>query len=210
MTQADDDATEVERIPDISRGEILYRRAQALANASFVVAAVVLAGGIYISVQGLPWHSPLFPERNLDALRISAASVRGYVEFAFIIVGMAVLALTAARTAAADSRPSWAPLIDEKFARRADSLAMAAYAFVGAYFLVIAIYAIYSARLLVQTGTMGMSSRALLDRLLSDMLYPIWRIFVILLGALIVQSLVLVATRDNDTSAKAEETASDE
>jgi hypothetical protein len=190
---------------DISRGEVLYRRAQGFAKAAFVAAAVMVVAAVasLVSESAMPeWFNtvPVYMAGGVEhpsSLSVVASIVRTWVESAFLIAGAAFLVLTAARVAAADSRPSWAPLIDEQFAKRADIFALLVLAYAGVSLLFSAYGVI---QILVRLTTSRAGVAGTLEwwtvQFVEYLVNTASRLFFLVAGALVIQSLVAIATSD--------------
>jgi hypothetical protein len=184
-------------ISELTRGDVLYRRTRSFAKAAFVVAPVVFVAGIALACFLGEGSAPY----TVNYAFYVAVS---YLERAFLIAGSAVLALTAARAAGSDSRPSWAPLIDEKFARWADAFAMCAYGFAALYLIITAMALVQQVCLYVQAISKALTPTVHV-RISVDWLASASVLFMIVSGALIIQALVLVATQNYATTMHAEE-----
>lgn len=186
---------------DISRGEVLYRRARSFAKAAFIAAAVILVAGVCLSFSRYPLHRSVFldsgvNEQGAGGLEVILSRVNVYVFNAFLIAAGAFLLLIAARAAAADSRPTWAPLVDEKFARRADTFALITLGYAGISILFYVLDIIQAGvRAAGGTSSQFFSGMAAMN-VIGMAVWAASKLFFIVTVALIIQSLVVVATSD--------------
>lgn len=173
--------------------EAFYRRVQYFAKAAVVAAIVVACMGLvrmllsYMFVASSS-RSGWLPEilREVTSTGIVAMG----------LLGLAVISLLAARLVAAETRPRWAPRLDETFVRRANMLAIGAMGLAGFYLLVAPIFNLGH----LITGAGGPSGFSNLPFVLTYVASTVTAILAqagkLLLGGLVIQALLRISRRE--------------
>jgi hypothetical protein len=98
-------------------------------------------------------------------------------------------------------RPSWAPLVDERFARLADTFALVTLGFAAIYIVVMIVSSVgdvLGMARLAPAGTAGLMQPII--RELYSVVSALAQAFILAGGALIIQALVIIATREYPSS----------
>lgn len=186
---------------DDPREDVIYSRAMKFAKAAKVVAIAVVIAGLgefcYHAFSRVSIIESRFVTEFLPVLwQAFNTLVTKWLWSAFAIVAAGILVLLSARAVAAKCRPSWAPVITAHFASQADKLAIVLLGFSGVYLIVLVVQAANNIASISSRALPGNSTVSFAMITIVDVIGAMSTAFVMAGGALVIQALVIVATKD--------------
>lgn len=183
--------------------EAFAARVRIFAKVAIIVAFVALAFSI---VKNLIWAGTSagaalghwLPGERWRVVRMVAAFLREVFRScpqAFVVMGTAIVALLAPRLVMREVRPSWAPVLPKDFDRKAALFALITQ-LVAWVFLLLAGGAIVTGSYRIVTAESDYwSAVSAVKPAINGLLYGAQRFFILLLGAHVVQALLLVSRK---------------
>lgn len=183
------------------REDVIYGRAVKFAKAAKVVAIAVVVAGLcefcYHAFFRVSIIESRFVAEFLPVLwQAFSALVTKWLRSALVIVAAGALVFLSARAVVAKCRPSWAPVITERFADQADKLALILLGFSGVYLIVAIVQAANDIASISARALPGSSTVSFAMITIGDIIGATSAAFAMAGGALIIQALVIVATKD--------------